>query len=193
MSSFDVLIVGIGGQGTILASNVLGEACLIEGIPVRGVETHGMAQRGGSVESHVRIGGVHGPLIPPGGADLMIALDLMEAVRYRHYLKANGAIVVNDQTVVPTSVFTQKLPMPSRDDLVAALEGHRTAVVDAAALAAGAGNPIVQNVVMLGAASSYLPLKEASVRKAVSRSVPAKTLDLNLRAFDLGRKAVRSE
>jgi len=192
MSSYDLLIVGIGGQGTILASNIIGEACLLEGVPIKGVETHGMAQRGGSVESHVRIGGTFGPLISPGGADLMIALDLMEAVRYRHYLKPHGRIIVNDHTVVPTSVFMQKLPMPARDDLLAALEGHPVTLVDAAGLAAEAGNLIVQNVVMLGAAAPSLPLKAESLEEAVTRLVPQKFLDLNLRAFALGREAGRS-
>jgi indolepyruvate ferredoxin oxidoreductase beta subunit len=192
MSSYDLLIVGIGGQGTILASNIIGEACLLEGVPIKGVETHGMAQRGGSVESHVRIGGTFGPLISPGGADLMIALDLLEAVRYRHYLKPEGRIIVNDHTVVPTSVFTQKLPMPARDDLLAALDGHKVTLVDAAGLAAEAGNLIVQNVVMLGAAAPNLPLKAESMEEAVRRLVPQKFLDLNLRAFALGREAGRS-
>lgn len=192
MSSYDLLIVGIGGQGTILASNIIGEACLLEGVPVKGVETHGMAQRGGSVESHVRIGGTFGPLISPGGADLLIALDLMEAVRYRHYLKPEGRVVANDHTVIPTSVFTQKLPMPSHDDLVAALEGHPTILVDADGLAAEAGNLIVQNVVMLGAAAPHLPLKMENMEAAVRRLVPKKFLDLNLKAFALGRKAGRS-
>lgn len=192
MSSYDLLIVGIGGQGTILASNIIGEACLLEGVPVKGVETHGMAQRGGSVESHVRIGGTFGPLISPGGADLLIALDLMEAVRYRHYLKPEGRVVANDHTVVPTSVFTQKLPMPSHDDLVAALEGHQTVLVDADGLAAEAGNLIVQNVVMLGAAAPHLPLKMENMEAAVRRLVPKKFLDLNLKAFALGREAGQS-
>ena len=88
--SFNILIVGIGGQGTILASNILGEACLIEGRPVKGAETHGMAQRGGSVESHIRIDGLFGPLIPPGHADLLISFDLLEALRYSHYVKKRG-------------------------------------------------------------------------------------------------------
>ncbi|TAJ44133.1 indolepyruvate oxidoreductase subunit beta [Methanofollis fontis] len=191
--SYDVLIVGIGGQGTILASNILGNACLAGEMPVRGVETHGMAQRGGSVESHVRIGGRHGPLIPAGGADLMIALDLLEAVRYRHYLKPDGQIIVNDRTVVPTSVFTARLQMPSREDLIAALDGYRITVIDAEALAAEAGNPIVGNVVMLGAASRHLPLGEQLLRDAVARSVPKKTQELNLKAFDLGRAAAAFE
>src|SRR5665647_893864 len=104
--SFDILIVGIGGQGTILASNILGEACLIEGRHVMGAETHGMAQRGGSVESHIRIDGVLGPLISPGQADLLISFDLLEAVRYSHYLKKEGKMVVNRHLVLPTSVYT---------------------------------------------------------------------------------------
>src|SRR5512133_1950800 len=96
----------------MLASNILGEACLIEGKPVRGAETHGMAQRGGSVESHIRVGGLFGPLIAPGKADLLISFDLLEALRYSHYLKTGGRAVVNRRLVVPTSVFTQKLAAP---------------------------------------------------------------------------------
>lgn len=189
MSSFDVLIVGIGGQGTILASNIIGEACLIEETPIKGVETHGMAQRGGSVESHVRIGGEYGPLIVPGGADLMIALDLLEAVRYRHYLKKGARVIANDHIVVPTSVHMQHLEMPERDALIADLADFDLTLVDAAGLAAEAGNLIVQNVVMLGAAAPSFPLKPESLEEAVRRSVPPKTLDLNLRAFALGREA----
>ena len=90
--SFDIMIVGIGGQGTILTSNILGKACVIEGIPVRGAETHGMAQRGGSVESQIRIDQEFGPLIPPGTADLLISFDLMETVRAAHWLKPDGHI-----------------------------------------------------------------------------------------------------
>ena len=103
--SFDILIVGIGGQGTILASNILGEACLLENRHIKGAETHGMAQRGGSVESHIRIGGEFGPLITPGQADLLISFDLLEALRYSHYLKKGGKMVVNSHLVLPTSVY----------------------------------------------------------------------------------------
>src|SRR5512136_1192924 len=114
--SYDIMIVGIGGQGTILASNILGEACMIEDRHVRGAETHGMAQRGGSVESHIRIDGVHGPLIPPGQADLLISFDLLEALRYSHYLKQDGLMVTNRRMVLPTSVYTQKLALPTEEE-----------------------------------------------------------------------------
>jgi indolepyruvate ferredoxin oxidoreductase beta subunit len=185
--SFDILIVGIGGQGTILASNILGEACLIEGRPVKGAETHGMAQRGGSVESHIRIGGEFGPLISPGKADLIISFDLLEALRFSHYLKKGGRMVVNRHLVLPTSVYTQKLAAPTEDEIVAALRKYDLCLLDADALAREAGSPLSQNVVMLGAASGTLPLNVESLLEAVRRLVPKKTVNINVKAFELGK------
>lgn len=187
--SFDILIVGIGGQGTILASNILGEACIIEHRQIRGAETHGMAQRGGSVESHIRIDGQFGPLIAPGQADLLISFDLLEALRYSHYLKKDGKIVVNSHLVFPTSVFTQKLNAPLDDEIIAALKKHPLCLLDADRLAAEAGSPLAANVVMLGAAAGTMPLKPASLLEAVKRLVPKKTVEINVRAFESGRAA----
>jgi len=188
--SFDILIVGIGGQGTILASNILGEACLIENRHIKGAETHGMAQRGGSVESHIRIDGEFGPLITPGQADLLISFDLLEALRYSHYLKKDGKMVVNSHLVLPTSVYTQKLtPPPTEAEITAALKKHQLCLIDADSLAIEAGSPLSQNVVMLGAASSAMPLKPASLLEAVKRLVPKKTVDINIKAFESGREA----
>ncbi len=187
--SFDVLVVGIGGQGTILSSNILGEACIMEGRTVRGAETHGMAQRGGSVESHVRIGGSLGPLIAPGTADLLISFDLLEALRYRHYLRKGGKMVVNNKMVVPTSVYLQGLPVPENEDILRQLEPCAPCVINAEEIAIEAGSPLAQNVVILGAASHFLPLAEHSLSAAVERLVPSKTVELNRRAFDLGRRA----
>ena len=124
--SYDIMIVGIGGQGTILASNILGEACLIEGRSVRGAETHGMAQRGGSVESHVRIDGIFGPLIAPGTADLLIGFDLLEGLRYSHFLKPEGKMVLSRRMVIPTSVFVQGLTIPSAEDIIRKLSRVRS-------------------------------------------------------------------
>ena len=185
--SFDILIVGIGGQGTILASNILGEACLIEGRHVKGAETHGMAQRGGSVESHIRIDGLFGPLIPPGQADLMISFDLLEALRYSHYLKKEGRLVVNNHLVLPTSVYTQKLVAPTEYEIIAALKKHTLCLLDADKMAADAGSPLSQNVVMLGAASGSIPLKPESLLEAVRHLVPKKTVEINVKAFEMGR------
>jgi indolepyruvate ferredoxin oxidoreductase beta subunit len=186
--SFDILIVGIGGQGTILASNILGEACLIEGRHVKGAETHGMAQRGGSVESHIRIGGLFGPLIPPGKADLLISFDLLEALRYSHYLKTGGKLVVNRHLVIPTSVYTQKLAAPTEDEIMALLKKHVLCLLDADKMAEDAGSPLSQNVVMLGAASQSIPLKSESLLAAVRNLVPKKTIDINIKAFETGRE-----
>jgi indolepyruvate ferredoxin oxidoreductase beta subunit len=187
--SFDILIVGIGGQGTVLASNVLGEACIIEKRTVRSAETHGMAQRGGSVESHIRIDGELGSLIVPGTADLLIAFDLLEALRYRHYLPAGGKLVVNRHLVVPTSVYQQNLDVPDEESILAALADLDVACIDAAGLAAEAGSVLAQNIVMLGAASRHIPLRPETLEEAVRRCVPKKTVEVNTAAFRLGREA----
>lgn len=187
--TFNILIVGIGGQGTILASNILGEACMIEGRHVKGAETHGMAQRGGSVESHIRINGEYGPLIAPGMADLLIAFDLLEALRYSHYLKTQGIIVANSHLVLPTSVYTQNLAAPQETEIVAGLKKYRLCLLDADRIAQDVGSPLSANVVMLGAASHAMPLEPSSLIEAVKRSVPKKTIDVNVKAFETGRKA----
>lgn len=190
--SYDVLIVGIGGQGTILASNVLGDACVIEGRHVRGAETHGMSQRGGSVETHIRIDGKYGSLIAPGTADILIAFDVLEALRYRHFLKAGGLMVVNREMVVPTSVFSSKSPIPTIEEVEAKLKDGTAEVqlVNATKIASDAGSPLAANIVLLGAASHKLPLSVASLSEAVKRNVPPKTVELNVKAFELGREAV---
>jgi indolepyruvate ferredoxin oxidoreductase beta subunit len=190
--SFDILIVGIGGQGTILASNILGEACLMEGRHVKGAETHGMAQRGGSVESHIRIDGLFGPLIPPGQADFLISFDLLEALRYSHYVKQGGKMVVNRQLVLPTSVFMQNLVAPTQDEIIAALKKHSLCLLDADKMADEAGSPLSQNVVMLGAASHSIPLNPESLLEAVKRLVPKKTVEINIKAFEMGREFGRT-
>lgn len=190
METCNVLIAGMGGQGVILASNVIGEACVHAGIPVRSAETHGMAQRGGSVDCHVRIGSRFGPLIPKGGADLIIAFELLEALRYRHFLRKGGTMVVNDLMIVPTSVFVQGLEAPRREDVLERLKGERHVCIPASVLAEEAGSVLTQNIVMVGAASPYMPLPEESLFEGVRRTVPPKTLEMNLRAFRLGRDAV---
>jgi indolepyruvate ferredoxin oxidoreductase beta subunit len=187
--SYDILIVGIGGQGTILASNILGEASLLENRHIKGAETHGMAQRGGSVESHIRIDGEFGPLITPGQADLLISFDLLEALRYSHFLKKNGKMVVNSHLVLPTSVFMQKLSAPAEAEIITALKKFQLCLLDADSLAIEAGSPLSANVVMLGAASSAMPLKPESLLEAVRRLVPKKTVEINVKAFESGRKA----
>lgn len=139
--------------------------------------------------SHIRIGGEFGPLIIPGQADLLISFDLLEALRYAHYLKEGGKMVVNSHLVLPTSVYTQKLTPPSEAEIITALKKHQLCLLDADVLAVEAGSPLSQNVVMLGAASHAMPLKPASLLEAVKRLVPKKTIDINTKAFELGRNA----
>ncbi len=188
--SYDVLIVGIGGQGTILASNVLGDACVLEGRHVRGAETHGMSQRGGSVETHIRIDGKFGSLIAPGTADLLIAFDVLEALRYRHFLKPNGTMIINREMVVPTSVYSNKLPVPKIEDVEAELKagGHKVVLINATEIATEAGSPLAANIVLMGVASHTLPLAVKSLSEAVRRNVPPKTVEINEKAFNLGRE-----
>jgi indolepyruvate ferredoxin oxidoreductase, beta subunit len=153
---------------------------------VKGAETHGMAQRGGSVESHIRIDGLFGPLIPPGYADLLISFDLLEALRYSHYLKKEGKMVVNQHLVLPTSVYTQKLEVPAEKEIIELLKKHDLCLIDADKIATEAGSPLSQNVVMLGAASKSMPLKSESLLVAVRNLVPQKTIDINIKAFQMG-------
>ena len=187
--SFDVMIVGIGGQGTILTSNILGKACVIEGIQVRGAETHGMAQRGGSVESQIRIGQEYGPLIAPGTADLLLSFDLLEAVRAAHWLKPAGKIFTSREFVVPTSVFMQDYPAPTEEMLLGLLGERTPLLIDTRRIAEEAGIILTQNIVLLGAASPSLPLKKESLQEAIRKTVPPKTIDLNLKAFEMGIEA----
>lgn len=190
--SYDVLIVGIGGQGTILASNILGDACVIEGRHVRGAETHGMSQRGGSVETHIRIDGKYGSLIAPGSADILIAFDVLEALRYQHFLKEGGVMVVNREMVLPTSVFSSKSPIPTIEEIESKLRSTNAVLqlVDATKIATEAGSPLAANIVLLGAASHKLPLSLTSLTEAVTRNVPPKTVSVNEKAFEMGRSLV---
>jgi len=190
--SFDIIIAGIGGQGTILLSNIIGEAGVIEGRSMRSAETHGMAQRGGSIECQVRIDQEYGCQIAPGNADLMISFDLLEAARFAHYMKPHGTVVTNKEYTLPTSVFVQSLPDPRAEILLSAFDTQSVLLIDARTLAKQAGTVLTLNVVLLGAASRFIPLKEESLREAISRRVPEKSKEMNLSAFDHGRSATQS-
>jgi len=201
MNEFSILITGIGGQGVILLSNVLGRAAIYEGCKAIASETHGMAQRGGSVESHVRLYGkidehdedepIHtppGPLIPLRKADLMIALEPLEGVRVSRYLSENSVVVMNTSTISPLSVLRGEEEMPSIDELVNRLKKvtERVVCVNALEIATSISEPRSANIFLLGVASRYIPLSESSLRKGIEMSVPEKALDVNMKAFDRG-------
>ncbi|RXA20937.1 indolepyruvate oxidoreductase subunit beta [Methanosarcina sp. MSH10X1] len=188
---FDLLITGVGGQGAILASDIIGKAAVVAGLPIRAAETHGMAQRGGSVVNHIRVGETYGSMIPKKGADLMLALEPMEAVRYLDFLKDGGVIIVNTQPVLPVTVTSGQVKYPEVRDILDALsEKYIVKAFNADELAFEAGSRLAMNVVMVGAVSGYLPISKETLLESVKALVPQKTIEVNLRAFEAGRQKV---
>jgi indolepyruvate ferredoxin oxidoreductase, beta subunit len=184
---FDCIIVGVGGQGSIFASGVLGETALREGYEVTSAETHGMAQRGGTVEVHVRIGCSYGPLIPLRSADAIVGMEPVECLRFARYLSPNGTAIINTR-VVPAG----GKDYPPVANLLQALTAtcRRVIAYDATRLALEAGHPQTLNVVMLGTLAHLLPL--CTLEDVIAEFVPKKALAANLKAFKLGQKAFKA-
>ena len=185
----NVFFAGVGGQGILLASEVLCEAFLLSGHDVKKSEVHGMAQRGGAVTTHLRYGKkVHSPLIEPGKADLLVAFEKMEALRFAHYLKPGGAALVNAQEILPPSVTMGKEPYPTR--IEDRLKGFtpNLFVVDALAAALSLHEVRAVNIVMVGAASRFLPLAEEAYIEALRAALPGKIVEVNVKAFRAGRE-----
>ena len=181
--SKNIILCGVGGQGTILASRLIATAAMAQDIPIRTAETIGMSQRGGSVFSHIRIGeGVNSPLIAKGSADLIIAFEPGEAVRMLPFLKSDGAVVVSTRPVMPVSASLGQSSY-SAEDMLAYLRKNVTRLipVDADRAAADLGSSRTLNVVLLGAAarSGELGLDEAALEKAIEEKVPEQFLALN--------------
>ena len=186
MKNLNVLIVGVGGQGTLLASRVLGKYALDEGYDVKLSEVHGMAQRGGSVMTYVRLGEkIASPIIDEGGADLILAFEKLEALRYAHYLKPGGEVLYSTQEIMPMPVVTGAAQYPQ--GIEAQLPGTG---VDALGLALQAGNTKAANSVMLGALCEKLGFGRAAFEAALLASIPQKTIEMNKKAFSLGYDAV---
>ncbi|MBN2565239.1 MAG: indolepyruvate oxidoreductase subunit beta [Candidatus Eisenbacteria bacterium] len=182
----NVFISGVGGQGILLASEILSDVALAHGMDVKKSEVHGMAQRGGSVVSHVRFGKkVYSPVIAEGEADLLVSFEKMEALRWVHYLSPDGTVIVNDQEIVPSGLERY----PEGIDKMLSDRSPDALLIDAFKLANEAGHPRAVNTVMLGAFSNYLDFPDQDWRDAIAKRVPSKTVDINLRAFDLGRAA----
>lgn len=184
---YNILIVGVGGQGTLLASRVLGNYAVLTGNDCKLSEVHGMSQRGGSVVTHVRMGEkVLSPIVSAGDADIVIAFEKLEAMRFRHFLKPDGFMVVNDQEIMPMPVITgaREYPHGIIDDM--RKEGINMLVIDAAKIAVECGNVKVANTVMLGALAKNLGFKFEDIKQALVMTVPAKFLDVNLIALERG-------
>ena len=184
----NIMIVGVGGQGSLLASKLLGHLLLTEGYDVKVSEVHGMSQRGGSVVTYVRFGDkVYSPIIDKGQADFIVSLEKLEAARYVEYLKPDGRIVTNTQEVDPMPVITGAMEYPS--DLVEKMEDLGIAVdaMDCLSLADQAGSSKAVNIVLMGRLSRYFDIPEEKWQQAIRECVPEKFVDVNLKAFALGR------
>jgi indolepyruvate ferredoxin oxidoreductase beta subunit len=192
-SSGNILFCGVGGQGILLASELTAYALLASGMDAKKSEVHGMAQRGGSVEAHLRYGKkVYSPLIEPGTADLLLAFEMMEALRYLPYLHKGSKVIVNTQKIMPPAVATGKAVYPENilEDLAG--RGLEVMPVDGFEIAKKAGNVKAANVALVGALSSLMPIPESTFIEVIRERVPARFLEVNLTVFQEGRKAVKA-
>jgi indolepyruvate ferredoxin oxidoreductase beta subunit len=192
--AYSFVLVGVGGQGTLLASNILAEVGLAAGFDVKKSEVHGMAQRGGSVASHVRWHPekVFSPLVGLGEADILLSFEKVEALRFAEFLRRGGTAVVNDMAIVPITVSSGSATYPGDEALTkvfAALDAELL-MVPGERLAQEAGNVKAANVVLLGAVSKLLPLPEETWWECLAQRIPKKFLELNRVAFASGREAV---
>lgn len=183
----NILIVGVGGQGTLLASRVLGNYAIATGQDCKLSEVHGMSQRGGSVVTHVRIGeDVKSPIVAEGDADIIIAFEKLEAMRWRHYLKKGGMLVVNDQEIMPMPVITGACKYPHDVLDVMCKEGINMLVINAGDLAVECGNAKVANTIMIGALARKLNFNYEDILKGLVMTVPEKVLEVNKTALAKG-------
>jgi indolepyruvate ferredoxin oxidoreductase beta subunit len=185
----NVLLAGVGGQGVLLGSEVLAEVASQAGFDVKKSEVHGMAQRGGSVVSHLRFGAaVFSPLISRGAADYLVSFERLETLRYLDFLGPRSVVLVNNQEIIPLPVAVGKAGYPA--DIEARLQatGVRVRFVDGHAIALAAGNAKAVNAVILGALSAIMPFAPELWERALRQQIPARLLELNLRAFALGRQ-----
>lgn len=186
METKNIMIVGVGGQGTLLTSRILGALTIQAGYDVKLSEVHGMAQRGGSVVTFVRYGNkVYEPVVEEGQADVLIAFERLEALRYAHYLKKGGAIVVNDQRIdpMPVVIGAAKYPENILEDLE---KDHRIYRVNAIEEAKKLGNSKVFNVIVLGVAAQHMDFTKEDWLKVIENTVPPKTIEINKKAFEVG-------
>ena len=188
METKNIMIVGVGGQGSLLASKLLGRLLLSGGYDVKVSEVHGMSQRGGSVVTYVRFGDkVYSPVIDKGEADFIVSFELLEAARWTEYLKPNGKIIVNTQQINPMPVISGMAQYPEQLAEKLQQAGADTDAFDALSLAVQAGSTKAVNLVLMGRLSRYFEFTEEQWLSAMEEIVPPKFLQLNKTAFSLGR------
>ncbi len=186
METKNIMIVGVGGQGTLLTSRILGGLMADAGYDVKISEVHGMAQRGGSVVTYVRYGDhVAEPIVEEGQADVLIAFERLEAMRYAHFLKKEGVLIVNDERIDPMPVVTGAAQYP--EGILEDLKNKYTVyAIDAMAEAKALGNQRVFNLVVLGMAAKHMDFTKEQWIKVIEGKVPPKTIEINTKAFEVG-------
>ncbi|MBB5182050.1 indolepyruvate oxidoreductase subunit beta [Catenisphaera adipataccumulans] len=190
METKNIMIVGVGGQGSLLASKLLGQAFLDEGYDVKVSEVHGMSQRGGSVVTYVRYGDhVASPIIDKGEADFIVSFELLEAARWLPYLRKDGQVVTNTQQIDPMPVITGAMQYPENLEEKMKAAGAKVDAIDCLSLAEQAGSPKAVNIVLMGRLSHYFDFPEEVWQKALETVVPKKFLAMNKVAFELGKNA----
>ena len=190
MKKLDLLITGIGGQGVVLASDIIGEAAVSAGYDVKKTDTLGMAQRGGSVVSQIRFAArVFSPLVARHQADMLVAFEKLEAARFIPFLKKDGIVIINNLELPPLSVSLGSGRYPDDSALLEMIKTitQNIHIVEGSKRAAALGNPRLLNSFMLGYASRFLPLKEAALKESTRANLPLKLHTVNMRAFDEGR------
>ncbi len=186
-----IMIVGVGGQGTLLASKIMGRVLMQQGYDVKLSEVHGMSQRGGSVVTYVKYGEkVYSPIIDLGEADFILSFEALEAARWLAYLKDGGTLITNNAQIWPMPVITGAAKYPENIIEKVSVKANVVAI-DALALAAEAGSAKAVNIVLLGVLSRVSDIPEAQWLDAIEKTVPAKFIELNKKAFALGRKAAK--
>ena len=191
METKSVMIVGVGGQGSLLASRLLGNVLIAQGYDVKVSEVHGMSQRGGSVITYVKYGDkVYSPVVEKGEADAVISFEILEAARALPYLKKGGTIVTSTQQIDPMPVITGAAEYPADLEQKIRDKGVKLVAVDALSLAEQAGSAKASNVVLMGVLSTIMDYPEEKWQEAIEKCVPPKFLELNKKAFELGKSAV---
>jgi indolepyruvate ferredoxin oxidoreductase beta subunit len=190
----DILVTGVGGQGVVLASDIIGEAAISAGYDVKKTDTLGMAQRGGSVVSNVRIAPeVWSPIIKEGEADLILAFEKMEAARWSHFLRVGGVAIINNYEQPPLSVSLSQEEYPEDTYITASLRRRTDEIylVDGTDRAKELGNVRILNIFMLGCLSIFAPLEPEIWEDSISRRIPEPIRDINLKAYKMGREEIQ--
>ena len=186
MKNVNIMVVGVGGQGTLLTSRIIGKTALHQGLDVKLSEVHGMAQRGGSVVTFIRFGeNVYEPVVEEGEADILIAFERLEALRYSHYLKKGGKLIINDHRIDPMTVVIGASTYP--ENVIEELKKeHDVDVIDGIKIASELGNSKVLNTVVLGLSAKYIGFSKEDWLETIYKTVPQKTVEINEKAFLAG-------